>query len=156
MTKNKLYVLKVALSHSKRIWRRIEILGNQTLDQLHETIFDAFDRYDEHLYSFYMTQPGSKGRRRFAQATEYTHPEVIEPDNIFFIKKVFDASKTNIQDLNLEEKNKFEYLFDFGDEWLHEITVEKILDIYPDKGYPDITVKKGESPPQYANYDEEL
>ncbi len=39
----------VVTLRDKKIWRRIAIRGNQTLDDLHETIFDAFDReeYDE-------------------------------------------------------------------------------------------------------------
>ena len=36
----------------------IQIRGNQTLAKLHEAIFDAFDRDDEHMYEF---QVGGKG-----------------------------------------------------------------------------------------------
>ena len=155
MIKEQLYILKVALSHAKRIWRRIEIPGNQSLDQLHETIFDAFDRHDPHMYSFYLTKPGSKARDRFANAPEYTHPYAVEENSSWGYKKLHDAAETRISDLNLKVKEKFEYLFDFGDDWLHEITVEKVLDIFPKGNYPKITEKKGESPPQYQEYDEE-
>ena len=151
MTKNQLYILKVALSHDKRTWRRIEILGGQSLDQLHETIFQAFDRFDQHMYSFYLTKPGSKARNRFSEAPEYTHPFVVEDASVWVDKKPHDASKTKISSLNLQVKGKFEYLFDFGDEWLHEITVEEILDLYPKGEYPRITEKKGESPLQYQD-----
>jgi hypothetical protein len=151
----RLYILKVALSHSKRIWRRIEITGNQSLGQLHETIFRAFDRYDPHMYSFYFTKPGSKARGRFASAPEYTHPSAVEEDSVWRHKKLHDASITNISNLNLRVKDRFEYLFDFGDDWLHEITVEKVLDIFPKGGYPKIAERKGESPPQYPEYDDE-
>src|SRR5438105_5003239 len=34
------------------ISRTIQIRGDQTLEDLHEAIFDAFDREDEHLYEF--------------------------------------------------------------------------------------------------------
>ena len=155
MTKGRLYILKVALSHSKRIWRRIEILDNQSLDQLHETIFIAFDRYDPHMYSFYFTKPGSKARGRFANAPEYTHPYAVEEDSDWEHKRTHDASITKISNLNIRVKDKFEYLFDFGDEWLHEITVERVLDIFPKGDYPNITERKGESPPQYPEYDDE-
>lgn len=155
MTKERLYILKVALSHSKRIWRRIEITGNQSLDQLHEAIFSAFDRYDPHMYSFYLTKPGSKARDRFANAPEYTHPYAVEEDSDWGHKKLHDASITNISNLNLRVKDTFEYLFDFGDEWLHEITVERVLDIFPKGDYPKIKERKGESPPQYPEYDDE-
>src|SRR6478609_2501570 len=32
--------------------RTIQIRGDQTLEDLHHAIFDAFDRYDEHMYEF--------------------------------------------------------------------------------------------------------
>src|SRR5581483_1046862 len=55
-----LYVLKVFLTGgpisakfaNKEVSRTIEIRGDQTLAQLHNAIFQAFDRWDEHLYEF--------------------------------------------------------------------------------------------------------
>jgi hypothetical protein len=155
MAQKQLYVLKVALSHDKSTWRRIEILGSQSLDTLHEIIFEAFDRYEPHMYSFFMTKAGSKSRSRFAQAKEYTHPFAVEAGMAGDLKAIGDASKTALSDLGLKVKGKFEYLFDFGEDWLHEVTVEKIVDIFPDHDYPIITKKKGESPSQYEDYEEE-
>jgi hypothetical protein len=51
---NNIHIFKVALAEWEGIWRKIAVKGNQTLDDLHEAIFDAFDRYDEHMYSFYL------------------------------------------------------------------------------------------------------
>jgi hypothetical protein len=59
-----LYVLSVALRSgpvskkfaSKEISRVIEIRGDQTLEQLHYTIFEAYDRWDEHLYEIPIRQ----------------------------------------------------------------------------------------------------
>ena len=150
--KDKLYVFKVALSHDKKIWRRIEILGSQTLDLLHQAIFVAFDRFDPHMYSFYLPRPGAKlGRNFHMDSLEYTHPYAVESDMGFGKRKLYDAAETKISRLKLEEKDKFKYLFDFGDEWLHEITLEKILDVFPEKDYPAIVKKTGESPPQYPD-----
>ena len=55
-----LYVVSVFLTGgadseeiaNKEIRRDIEIRGDQTFEQLHQTIFAAFDRFDEHLYEF--------------------------------------------------------------------------------------------------------
>ena len=55
-----LYVLSVYLTGgptskkfaNKEISRVIEIRGDQTLEQLHQAIFKAYDRWDEHLYEF--------------------------------------------------------------------------------------------------------
>src|SRR3990167_3214266 len=43
---------------NKAISRTIQIRGNQTLEDLHDAIFEAFDREDEHMYEF---QVGGKG-----------------------------------------------------------------------------------------------
>lgn len=56
--------MKVALTGAKRIRRRVAIRGDRTLEKLGEAIFEAFDRYDPHLSSFYFPGPGSRGRER--------------------------------------------------------------------------------------------
>ena len=44
-------------------------------------------------------------------------------------------------------------LFDFGDDWWHELSILKIEDASGSKGYPKITKKIGESPDQYPDYE---
>lgn len=49
----------------------------------------------------------------------------------------------------------FRYLFDFGDMWWHEVTVEQI-DAKSEPGkHPRVIATRGESPPQYPDLDEE-
>ena len=144
----KVYIFKVALKGAKRIWRRIAMLGNQTLDDFHEAIYTAFEREEEHLYSFYFPLPGSRGRARLREAIEYTHPYSFE-DNPFADERCHNAATTKIEDLGLKKGQQFEYLFDFGDRWWHEIIVEQ-TDGEVEKGrYPRIIEKHGKSPPQY-------
>ena len=147
------FIFKVALAGAKRVWRRIAVRGSQTLDDLHGAIFVAFDRDDEHLYSFYFPKPGSKGRARIRDAQEYTCSYAAkgawgnEPG-----VKTTDAKLTS---LGLTPRRKFYYLFDFGDEWWHEITVEQ-TDAPAEKGqYPRILETHGASPPQYPDADED-
>ena len=47
------YQFKVRLKFRRSIWRSIVLRGNQTLEDLHDAIFMAFERDDAHLYSFY-------------------------------------------------------------------------------------------------------
>jgi hypothetical protein len=150
----KVYIFKVALTDAKRIWRRIAIRGDQTLDKFHRTIFEAFDRFDPHLYSFYFPKPGIRGRERLRNATEYTHPYVLE-ERPFDDRELHNAATTKIEELNLEKGQSFDYLFDFGDSWEHVITVEE-TDSKVERGrYPRILEKRGESPPQYPEPDED-
>jgi hypothetical protein len=70
-------------------------------------------------------------------------------------KKKHNAKKTKIGDIDLKEKEKFYYLFDFGDEWWHEVTVLRIKPVKTVQAYPKIVKKAGESPEQYPDYEDE-
>ena len=149
------FVLKVALQAQKKVWRRIALRSDHTLDDFHECIFDAFDRYDEHLYSFYLPPEGAKGRSAMRGAVEYTSPIMLEEGGSPGWYEAYDASQTTIGSLNLTPGRKLPYLFDFGDDWWHEITVEQI-DGTPDNGeYPRVVERRGESPPQYPDLEED-
>jgi hypothetical protein len=48
----------------------------------------------------------------------------------------------------------FGYWFDFGDDWYHQIQVERIDKAIPTVLYPRVTRRVGKSPPQYFDEDE--
>jgi hypothetical protein len=149
------YVFKVNLKGSRRISRTIALRGDQTLHDLHEAIFAAFDRFDEHLYSFYF--PKAPSRRRGTagpRSKEYTAPQVFDEPNPLDDENQFDASSTKLDDLRLRPGETFEYLFDFGDSWWHEGTVEAVNPSVPRARYPQIRESRGASPPQYEAVDE--
>jgi hypothetical protein len=123
---------------NKVVSRTIQIPANQTLDDLHGIIFEAFDRCDEHMYQF---EFGGK-RRHDPNARHYTLPEALEDEE--------DQETTaRIGSLGLKPKDVFFYWFDFGDDWWHKLTVVAIGENVPEGSYPKITKRVGESPPQY-------
>jgi len=143
-----LYVVSVFLTAGpvsekfakKEIRRDIEIRGDQTLEQLHDAIFTAFDRFDEHLYEFQF------GKRPFdPDGPNYGVPDPQESN-----KKDGDARTTTLDDLKLKAHGVFGYLFDFGDEWFHQVQVERIEQAIPTVAYPRVIKRVGKSPPQYA------
>lgn len=135
------FVFKVALKYQKRIWRTIAIRGDQSLADLHRTIFNAFDRDDPHLYSFYFSsKPESTSRSRLRGATCYGCPDSQTEKR---------ADRTRIDSLPLELKTRFEYLFDYGDEWWHEITLKGVKPLRGDVKYPHVIESRGDSPAQY-------
>jgi len=151
------FIFKVALAGKKSIWRKIAMLGNQTLDDLHEAIFDAFDRYDEHLYSFYFPPLGTKklAMSKVRDYAEYGCPTSCEDEGPFSNPDLPNAAETELSTLKLKPKQLFCYLFDFGDEWWHEITVEAV-DAPEEKGkYPRVVESRGDAPPQYPDDDDE-
>jgi hypothetical protein len=68
-------IFKVKLRHDRRIWRMIEVLGSQTLDDLHWAIQGAYGFDGDHLYSFFMS-----GKPWDLSSYEYHHPEA-EPQS---------------------------------------------------------------------------
>ncbi len=127
------YTFKVKYLRGSNIWRTIEIAENQTLDDLHYAILNAVGFDADHLYSFYMSG------RAWDDSTEYSSPHANGPN----------AAKVKIGDLNLRMKQRFLYLFDYGDEHRFEV---QLMDVNPDapKGdYPRVVKRRGKNPSQY-------
>ena len=162
----RLYILKVALYGRRGTWRRIAIRGDQTLGALHRAIFHAFDRYDEHLYTFYL---GPKSvtltpHTAHQQAVKYSHPQAIAHDGFWdvagFEKRTppreKNAEETSFEALRLGVGRQLLYLFDFGDDWWHLLTVENTnAEPDPSVTYPAVIATRGASPAQYPEYDGE-
>ncbi len=150
------FVFKVALKRRKGVWRRIAIRGDQTLDDLHAAIFAAFDRFDEHLYSFYFFRRGTKGRDRLRDALEFAHPVCLKDQGPFGSEPgLKNAAKTRIDSLKLSKGKEFEYLFDFGDSWWHVVTTESTTGEPDEQRFPRVIESKGKSPAQYPDNDED-
>ena len=126
------------------ILRKIEIRGDQTLKDLHFSIFNAFDREEEHLYEY---QIGGKGPHD-PKAARYSTPDPFE--NSEKLPKFHnDATVTTIDSLNLKVDDVFGYWFDFGDDWWHQINVVSLQSGVPTERYPKVIERTGKSPPQY-------
>ncbi len=61
-----------------------------------------------------------------------------------------DARTTKLDALKLELQRAFGYWFDFGDDWYHQISVERIEQAIPTVTYPRVIKRVGKSPPQYC------
>jgi hypothetical protein len=133
------------LKRNPEISRTIQIRGDQTLEDLHDVIFDAFDRFDEHMYEFQFgkRQNDPKGKRYVPHADQDVGENVAG-----------DVANTTIGSLGLKVDQAFGYWFDFGDDWWHQINVLAIDDKMPKGKYPKVVKRVGKSPPQYADEEE--
>lgn len=88
------------------IWRLVRVPDDYTLHQLHRVFQLLFGWLDYHLYDFRI------GERRF----EAPDPEAeAEP-----------STKARLRDFGFEAGDRFTYLYDWGDNWEHEVVVEKL------------------------------
>jgi hypothetical protein len=65
----KTYTFHVSLPGTGKVWRKIEIGAEQTLEDLHLAIQAAYDWGNDHLYSFFMNN------KAWDPSSEYTLPE---------------------------------------------------------------------------------
>jgi len=126
--------------------RTIEIRGDQTLADLHDMIFKAFNRADAHMYEFQLNGEGPND----PDADRYVLAMVLE-DN-FGSPPAGDVAKVQIGALDLAIDEMFGYWFDFGDDWWHRVQVIATAAPKPKVKYPRITERVGASPPQYADF----
>jgi hypothetical protein len=129
--------------------RTIQIRGDQTLEDLHHAIFDAYGRWEEHMYEFQF----GKGPMD-PEARRYVLPNAFEFGQEQPNPPVGRVDQTAIESLGLKTGDRFGYRFDFGDDWWHQINVEAIEDKVPRGTFPKVTKRVGKSPPQYADEDE--
>ena len=131
--------------------RTVLVRQKHTLEQLHQCIFKAFDRFDEHMYEFIVGENPNG-----PEADHYGMADAFEGIPDMGMPKTKNAAKATIGSLGLKPGEVFFYIFDFGDEWEHQITVEAV-DLPAEKGrrYPRVEKIVGKSPAQYPDEDEE-
>ncbi len=151
-----LYTLKVSIINgpmtdafadkNPEISRILEIRGDQTLAELHNALFKAFGREEEHLYEFQVkgTRPNDPDADRYVLNVAMDHSG-DEPAG--------EVKKTAIADLNLEPGESWGYWFDFGDDWWHHVETLEIGEPQAKAKYPKVTQRVGANPPQYAEWD---
>ena len=96
------------------------------------------------MWSFYLGKPYAK---KTIEYISHVYDDMYEYED----EKPIFASKVKLKDLPLRKNRKCYYLFDFGDEWWHEIRYLGEEQALPGKRYPKILEKPGESPPQYPD-----
>jgi hypothetical protein len=143
-------IAKSFAEKNKVISRTIQIRGDQTLQDLHHAIFDAFDREQEHMYEF---QIGGKGPMD-PKAQRYVL-SVSRDYEMSDHRPAGDIKHTTIESLGLKIDDAFGYWFDFGDDWWHQINVVAIEENVGRERFPKVIKRVGESPPQYVDWDEE-
>jgi len=131
--------------------RVIRMRGKQTLEELHWAIYDAFNRDEEdHLYEFTFPM-----KRRDRNPIRYGPPPGGMFSGFTGLDGAGHSDRKTLDGLDLHPRQVFYYEFDFGDGWQHKIKVVSIRNEVPDEKYPVVVERIGESPPQYADWDED-
>jgi hypothetical protein len=133
--------------------RTIEIGYGQSLNRLHQAIFNAFDRWDDcHLAEFDLgTGIDDRDGRRYVLLFVYYNPDRYYDEE----PATGSITGTKMCSLGLLIGQVFWYWYDYGDNWRHKIKVIALGEAEPGQQYPRVVARVGESPPQYPPLDEE-
>lgn len=122
--------VKVSLYGAKPpIWRRLEIPSAMMLSDVHNVLQEAFGWYAGHLHQFETV------------CGEFSDPEYDDDWS-----ESGDESAVALAQVAAAEKAKVVYVYDFGDDWRHDIVVERIVPAEPGVAYPRCTAGRGIPP----------
>lgn len=124
------YQIKVKLRGVTKppVWRRLEVPADLGLDQLHEVLQAAMGWYNGHLHVF------SDGWN------EYGLPDRELGHH--------DERTVRLSEILADVGDKIRYTYDFGDDWEHDIILEKVLPADAAVTGSVCTAGKGACPPE--------
>ncbi|HOJ34791.1 MAG TPA: plasmid pRiA4b ORF-3 family protein [Candidatus Hydrogenedentes bacterium] len=129
--KVQIYDIKVVLVGSDPpIWRRFQVRNDITLDVLHQTIQTVMGWQDCHIHEFQIDDAA------------------YGPVDAGGLEDVKDERKVRLSKVVKEEGARFRYVYDFGDDWEHELVVERISEPSKAGRYPICLDGEGACPPE--------
>jgi len=128
--------LKVALKYAKPpVWRSVQLPLTATHGDLHAAIQVLFGWDGDHLHVFH------------AAGVRYSDP-------FYELEGTEDEEDARLRDAFPPGWPKITYGYDFGADWIHEITRQKMITLEPGQDYPVCVAFGGNSPVEYPSEDE--
>ncbi|MFH1367958.1 MAG: plasmid pRiA4b ORF-3 family protein [Elusimicrobiota bacterium] len=110
------------------IWRRIQVPSSYSFWDLHVAIQDAMGWLDCHLHEFQIKDHIS-GNKAYIGIPD-------EDSDLMTGRKTLEGWKEPIAEWFSFEHNTAKYVYDFGDDWKHNIELEKIMPCEENVKYP--------------------
>jgi hypothetical protein len=131
---HEIYQIKLTLLGTKPpIWRRLLVPAGLTLEQLHHVVQAAMGWQDSHMHSFRI------GQKSF---------RIPDPEDALMGLPGGDERKVRLFTVLGKVGSKAVYTYDFGDDWEHSISVEKVLQPEEGRTYPVCVAGKRRGPPE--------
>lgn len=116
------------------VLRKIEVPADIRLPDLHRVIQIVMGWQDYHLHEF-----------RVGRGPAWGTPDPSRPGD-----GPLPAKKAILADVlaHLKRNKTFQYVYDFGDDWVHTIKLEGLVKAEPDATYPRLIEARGACPPE--------
>jgi hypothetical protein len=108
---------KIQVEHIAKppVWRRVVVPDSFTFEKFHHVIQEAFGWYDCHLY-------------QFSESGYVSNSQIGIPDDSGWDDgSTVDSKKVKLSSVFSAKGQQYTYVYDFGDDWLHKITLEEVL-----------------------------
>jgi hypothetical protein len=129
--KTRIYQLNVRLREVRPpVWRRVLVPGEMNLAELHEVVQTAMGWTNSHLHEF-----------------EVDGARYGVPDPDWGLDEVADESRVKLCRV-AQEGSRLGYAYDFGDGWVHDVTVEKVAGQQAGTRYPCCVAGRRACPPE--------
>jgi hypothetical protein len=137
------------------LWRDIDVGENRTLDEFQTVLNRTVGLNQDHLWFFGTDQD------YWDSNVQYKRPEEIEQSASGLMRggTEYNAGETTIgqmaRQLDLDERDRICYLFDYGDEWRFYSILKEINENESSDKTPEVEKEKGDPVEQYRPLDEE-
>lgn len=116
-----------------KVWRSVDVPLSSTLLALHDVIQVAFGWTNSHLFAF--------------EVADRIYAEPVFDDDVFG-QRVYKAAGIRMKSLVERQVERFVYVYDFGDDWRHEISIESVRDGEAHVDYPAFVGGERRCPPE--------
>ncbi|SOC81321.1 pRiA4b ORF-3-like protein [Salinimicrobium sediminis] len=130
-----LYRFRIILDAEEDVFRDIEIMADNTLEDLHNTILQSFGFDGTEMASFYISDDD------WNQGEEISQFDVTDGD-----ASVRLMNETTLDDVVSESQTKLIYIYDFLSMWTFLVELAEIAEPDPQMDYPNLLFVHGQLP----------
>lgn len=130
-----LYRFRIILDAEEDVFRDIEIMADNTLEDLHNTILQSFGFDGNEMASFYISDDD------WNQGEEISQFDVTEGTG-----SVRLMNETTLDDVVSEDQTKLIYVYDFLSMWTFLVELAEIAEPDPQMDYPNLLFVHGQLP----------
>ena len=144
-----IYEFKITLTDvGVPVSRTLQIEKDTFFYEFHETLQVVFDWTNSHLFSFFMNVSDGKVQNKVTitlkESTMFQGPSGGSS---------CDVEEARLSDWFIWPKDKALYVYDFGDDWTHEIELVDIIDKQAGIEYPICTAAENFAPPEDSRFE---
>lgn len=130
-----LYRFRVILDAEDDVFRDIEIMADNTLEDLHNTILQSFGFDGTEMASFYVSDD------EWNQGEEISQFDMAEGGSSIRL-----MNETTLDDVVSESQTKLIYVYDFLSMWTFMVELAEIAEPDPQMDYPNLMFVHGQLP----------